>query len=342
MGSHSASEIVQSLADVTRHADNELLDISITSSLYELLTAEKILLYKIFYVKNSVLCYCSIEAVNDQARIMDRGIKSSKVDYSTIPSFDVCLNSKKLTKHVSDSGESTLLYPITDKHDNIISVFRIERSKNAPSICDRFISGCFQIYQNYLHLLRDSERDTLTGLLNRKTFDRNLQKICSQQIERKTNLVEQQETRKKAISTSHWLAITDIDFFKRVNDDFGHLYGDEVLLLLSNIMRETFRGVDVLFRFGGEEFVSILRSTDLDGATNALERFRKKVGKITISIGFIEISENSNPTEIMGNADEALYFSKNNGRNQTNQYEQLILDGKITKKLVVVDDIELF
>ena len=60
----------------------------------------------------------------------------------------------------------------------------------------------------------------------------------------------------------NWLAVIDIDHFKRINDEYGHLYGDEVLLLLSNIMRKVFRSYDKLFRFGGEEFVVILPSTD--------------------------------------------------------------------------------
>ena len=97
-------------------------------------------------------------------------------------------------------------------------------------------------------------------------------------------------------NSTHWLAVSDIDFFKRVNDDFGHLYGDEVLLLMANIMRETFRGTDILFRFGGEEFVIVLRSTNQQGAHQALERFRitveeydfPQVGNVTISIGYIE------------------------------------------------------
>jgi len=345
---HSAEEVIRSLADVTRHADKELLDISLASTLYELFKADRIVLYKIFYAGAQMECYVFVEVVDGKAKVMDVGIPSAQIDYSLIDNFAECLSRKKLTTDSGNDNKCTILYPVCDKLGKIISVFRIERAMALPTINQEFISGYFQIYQNYLNLLNDSERDTLTGLLNRRTFDRDLQKICSEHIAHNKVLLDDQKNRNQC--TSHWLAISDIDFFKRVNDDFGHLYGDEVLLLLANIMRETFRRIDVLFRFGGEEFVIILRSTTLDGAINAFERFRKKVeifefpkvGKVTISIGFIEISKNSIPTEILDNADEALYFSKDNGRNQINQYEQLILDGKVAKKLAVEDDIELF
>lgn len=349
MNKHSASHVIQSLADVTSHADRELLDISLTSTLYELLKTDKITLFKILHINNEIECYLSIEVDDGRAEIASGEKAHTQVDYSAIPSFDVCLEQKKsVTLSIGD--KCSILFPITDKLDNIISVFLIERSAHIPAVSDQFISGCFQIYQNYLNLLNDSERDTLTGLLNRRTFDRDLKKICSENIEQEGKVDEFSQRRDDEPPHSNWLAIADLDFFKRINDDFGHLYGDEVLILLANIMRQEFRGSDVLFRFGGEEFVIILRSTDLSGAKCALERFRKKVekfefpkvGQVTVSIGFIEISELSIPTEILGHADEALYFSKDNGRNQVNQYEQLVLDGKIDTMNEAEDDIELF
>jgi len=350
MGNYSASQVIQSLADVTRHADRELLDISLASTLYELLKADQIVHYKIIHSGELIECYRCIEVLDGKAKMMEVGMDSTRVDYLTIPGFEECINSGKSITDVSDMNKSIVFYPVADNHNNIIGIFQIERPANIPTISNKFISGYFQVYQNYLNLLNDSERDTLTGLLNRRTFERDLKKICAKQIDHVNDVDEHHEKRCQQQGVSHWLAITDIDFFKQVNDNFGHLYGDEVLLLLANIMRETFRGADVLFRFGGEEFVIILRSTNLEGANTALERFRTKVeafdfpkvGKVTISIGFIEISEHSIPTEILGNADEALYFSKDNGRNQVNQYEQLVLDEKVAKTGAAIDDIELF
>ncbi len=349
MGTISTNQVIKSLAHVTQHADREQLDINLAETLYHLLDVDKVLLYHLFKNKGQLECHCSIELSDGQTKINNAGVSFQPVPTKEIPGFERCLQEKISVSSRSEDGGYTSLFPIQDKHNHIISVFRLEQSENAEPIENEFISLYFQIYRNYLNLLIDSERDTLTGLLNRKTFDRDLTKIF---IEKRklSNNHERPQRRSESNKNTHWLAITDIDFFKRVNDDFGHLYGDEVLLLLANIMRETFRGVDILFRFGGEEFVIILRSTDLEGTHNALERFRTaveafkfpKVGKVTVSIGYVEITEQSIPTEILGFADEALYFSKDNGRNQLNQYEQLIESGKIAKQETPENDIELF
>jgi diguanylate cyclase (GGDEF)-like protein len=135
---------------------------------------------------------------------------------------------------------------------------------------------------------------------------------------------------------SQWLAVVDIDHFKRVNDKFGHLYGDEVLILVANILRASFRSHDRVFRFGGEEFVILLRSATLVDARMIFERFRAsvenyaipQVGKVTVSIGFASIGVET-PVVILGHADQALYHAKENGRNRVCYYDELRDQGLI-------------
>jgi diguanylate cyclase (GGDEF)-like protein len=146
-----------------------------------------------------------------------------------------------------------------------------------------------------------------------------------------------------------WLAVVDIDHFKMVNDRFGHLYGDEVLILVANILRSSFRSHDRIFRFGGEEFVVLLRSTSLSTAHKVFNRFRKnvedyyfpQVGQVTVSVGFVS-AENGSPVEVLGRADQALYFAKENGRNQVRYYDDLVAAGLLQTKQVSNDDVELF
>src|SRR5213076_2390666 len=105
-----------------------------------------------------------------------------------------------------------------------------------------------------------------------------------------------------------WLAVVDIDHFKRVNDKFGHLYGDEVLILIANLLQSSFRAHDRVFRFGGEEFVVLLRSTTLDNARKIIDRFRvnveayvfPQVGTVTVSVGFVSISGYESPVVTLG------------------------------------------
>ena len=81
--------------------------------------------------------------------------------------------------------------------------------------------------------------------------------------------------RRHDANPAYWLGVIDVDHFKRVNDNFGHLIGDEVLLLLSRLMRTCFRFHDRLYRFGGEEFVAVIRCESEDDALQAFERLRQ-------------------------------------------------------------------
>jgi diguanylate cyclase (GGDEF)-like protein len=239
--------------------------------------------------------------------------------------------------------------------DDVTSIFALHGREMQCQDNEGFISGYFQIYRNYLHLLDESEHDTLTGLLNRRTFEQNLAKILAEWHKDSDRQGEDSKElphrRQGEGGECNWLAVIDIDFFKRINDKFGHLYGDEVLVLLANIMRESFRGYDKLFRFGGEEFVAILRTTDQAGATHALDRFRQavaayafpQIGQVTVSIGFVEIAYQAIPTEVLGHADDALYYAKEHGRNRLCQYEVLVEAGEVKPTpFAEGEDAELF
>jgi len=201
-------------------------------------------------------------------------------------------------------------------------------------------SSFLKIYQNYLVLLNDNEHDTLTGLLNRKTFDQRILRVMK----------SFEESKRAADKHEHYcLAVLDIDHFKEINDQFGHLYGDEVLLLFARSMIKTFRESDLLFRYGGEEFVVVLKDAPLKKGLAVLERFRRavesypfpQVGKVTVSIGVVQIKENELPTTLIGCADQALYYAKEHGRNQVCAYDQLLALGKLTAQ-EFKNDAEIF
>lgn len=129
------------------------------------------------------------------------------------------------------------------------------------------------------------------------------------------------------------LIVIDIDHFKNINDEYGHLAGDEVLRQLSQrIVRHTRQGVDIAVRYGGEEFVIILPETHLHGAKVAAERLRRDIErqlitfdghtlKLTISLGVSSFPENgSEIQELFNHADHALYASKNEGRNRVTTF----------------------
>lgn len=174
-----------------------------------------------------------------------------------------------------------------------------------------------EIYGNLARMMDSRERDSLTGLLNRQTF---------------AMLFELTVSRLTAASSGQlYLAVLDIDHFKRINDNFGHLYGDEVLIHFSHLMERSFRHTDDLFRFGGEEFVVMLVSDGARGARTALDRFRHNVehydfpgvGEVTVSVGFVHCQPGMLPTTLVDKADRALYAAKDAGRNRIVDFAEL-------------------
>jgi diguanylate cyclase (GGDEF)-like protein len=147
----------------------------------------------------------------------------------------------------------------------------------------------------------------------------------------------------------YWLGVIDIDHFKQVNDQHGHLIGDEVLLLLSRVMRQSFRFLDKLYRFGGEEFVVLLRCPGEDGAMAALQRFRTqveayvfpRVQHVTVSVGFTDVRSGDTPPAAVERADMAVYYAKRHGRNQVRSHAALVREGELSD-LVQTSDVEFF
>jgi len=197
------------------------------------------------------------------------------------------------------------------------------------------IKNLLIIYHNQVFLHDTKERDVLTKLPNRQSFGSRLIQVCCY-------FKESQMQEKNS-----WIAMLDIDHFKQVNDTFGHLYGDEVLLIFSQLMEKKFRYNDFLFRFGGEEFVVILNLVSRENAEKVFYDFREliasydfpTVGKVTVSIGVEHIGTNVIPTTLLDRADKALYYAKEHGRNKVVFYKDVKEEQDNTE---VINDIEIF
>lgn len=238
---------------------------------------------------------------------------------------------------------------VVDK--TVLFLLDIRRSK-IPSPQYTLLGHLLAFFTHHLSLIEYSETDSLTRLLNRKTFDEHMFHILGQA---KADATENTDLPRRRMGsegdTRHYLAVADIDHFKRVNDTYGHLIGDEVLILVARLMRESLRLDDQLFRFGGEEFVAILQPATMKAAEEVLQRVRRTIeayafpqaGHITLSIGFTAINSQDTPTRLLDRADEALYFAKDNGRNQIHAYENLVAAGLLLGTDVnTASNLELF
>lgn len=172
-----------------------------------------------------------------------------------------------------------------------------------------------QLRDNLDSIHRETVTDALTGLTNRRGFDLAL-----------TQALDQAES----LGQSLCLLMADLDYFKRINDTYGHMTGDQILRLTARCIRDTVKGKDTAARFGGEEFAVVLPNTDIEGARVVGEQIRKSVeskkvvkrstgeslGSVTISIGIAQYDGMDTAESLIERADQCLYAAKNAGRNQ--------------------------
>ena len=154
-------------------------------------------------------------------------------------------------------------------------------------------------------------RDVLTEIPNRLSYEERLKLELANFRRNKSPFV---------------LVVWDIDFFKKVNDIYGHAAGDQVLKLVASILNKNMRETDFIARYGGEEFVSLLPATDINAAQMVTDKlreliatsnfhFRDEAVKITVSAGYAEVKENEDGENLFIRADKALYKAKESGRN---------------------------
>jgi len=170
--------------------------------------------------------------------------------------------------------------------------------------------------QEHLETVRtESLTDPLTTLANRKSFD-----------DAFIRAISDAHARNESLS----LLITDVDHFKKFNDTFGHLTGDQVLRLVAMSVKQNVKGQDIAARYGGEEFAVVLPNTTLRAAITVGDHIRRAVmakelmkrstgehlGRVTISVGVAVLRPDDTPQTLIERADACLYAAKRNGRNQ--------------------------
>jgi len=207
-------------------------------------------------------------------------------------------------KVISECHEEQINLPaLTEKFDEIQN-----HMKNEVSKANEIIS---QLTSQVKALEETSNLDSLTRVYNRRALSTYLDSICSNEHQPE-NL--------------HVL-IMDIDDFKHINDNYGHIAGDKVLIFVAHMLKKTLRDGDKVFRYGGEEFLVVLNRLDDEQCKNISERllelirhnklfYKGKGLRVTKSLGATRFTKGDTPTSLISRADKALYKAKNAGKNQ--------------------------
>jgi len=340
--------LVDNLANLTTHKDRDELELALVSTIRDLLLPLTISICRSVGEQDDERWFTCTRLGPGELVPM---IESEWSNFDLLPRLSdhplrqQAVDSQQVTRQIGQPHIT--VFPLSKNLDSR-RVLEIHSDNPLAEESVRLVSGVLRLYSNFQSLLDYGERDTLTELLNRKTFDGAFMKATIEQ--NKIEGQDQEDRRDVSDTGSYWLAMIDIDHFKRVNDTYGHLIGDEVLLLLARLMRTCFRFHDQLYRFGGEEFVVLMRCKTETDAGNALERLRAnterhlfpQVGHITISIGFSEVRTGDTPSGAFERADKAVYHAKGNGRNRVCSHATLVAQGALVEQAANVGDVELF
>jgi diguanylate cyclase len=172
-----------------------------------------------------------------------------------------------------------------------------------------------QLHRELEKSQQEAHTDSLTGLINRRGLEKRF---------------ELERIRAKQNNIPFSIIMIDIDYFKKVNDTYGHLVGDSLLRGISNILKKQLRRNDIAARYGGEEFLILLPESDLAGASAVAGKIQKglstkewklkesgeNMGSITVSMGIAIYAMNESGDAMIKRADDALYMAKTSGRNQ--------------------------
>ncbi len=239
--------------------------------------------------------------------------------------------------HCNDeSSERYVCAPII-RQGNLLGFLHVRSEQHVHEKWDSLVRTVLGVADQLSHVLtslilreslqQQAVRDVLTGLFNRRFLDETLQREL---------------TRARRGQETIAIAMIDIDFFKKVNDTYGHSAGDTVLETIANHMQNHVRASDIVGRFGGEEFMIIMPDTDQSGAVQRLETMREliatstiahqqlRIGPVTISIGIAFCLPSSQPdltaAALIEMADKALYQSKQQGRNRLTVFSSNIIE----------------
>lgn len=341
--------VVEQIAEITGFKDRDVMDVTMVVAMRDMLSPLSVSIYRAVGTAEDQR-WMTRARLGAEDAVATADPLSTPLDQlpalAEFPARMASLQQHEL-REVTAGGDFTCYFPLVSEHDGDGVLEIVTRTRLSPAE-QRTVSAIVKVYHNFQGLLDYSERDSLTGLLNRKTFDGSFLKLLGAGGALPTAVAT--GDRRHEVSASYWLGVIDIDHFKRVNDNFGHLIGDEVLLLLSRLMRACFRFHDRLYRFGGEEFVVLLRADGVTDAAAAFDRLRvqcrqyafPQVGQVTLSIGFTAIRPGDTPAGAFDRADKAVYHAKHHGRDQVHGFERLVSEGHLQEVDDKESDVELF
>lgn len=340
--------LIEHLVKLTDHRDRDLLELALSKALIDLIPIRRVLVSKVVS-EEGIKRWMDVTVLD--ARGGGKVTDPLRVDFQTLPLLEdnrdrLRAIQTKTRIEIAWAGEHgpriSYLPLFSDAVSSDEGVLEIHSDNPLRPEHLYIIDQISRVFRNMYRLLAYSDRDALTGLLNRKSLDdtfysavlEELGEIESPTADRHANHIAGQERRHR-VPPNYWLGTISVDHFGSINDQNGHLISEEVLLLVARIMNNTFRTYDRLYRFGGEQFAVLMHCPDEALVHAAFERFRAniekfnfpQVGRITICGGFTRLTPDDNPSTALERAERAVDYAQHHGHNKVFSHADLVRKG---------------
>lgn len=341
--------LTEHIIKLTDHRDRELLDLTLAKALIDLLRMDRLVIARVVSEEG-------VKRWLDVASLDVRGggkvVDPLRVDFQSLRELNDererlrCLQEGGLVEYAwaGEDGPRISYLPLfagtTIDDEGVIEVHA--GGPLSPGHL-QVIEDMVHVYRNMYKLLAYSDRDALTGLLNRKALDDTFYSAVLEEmdhgLEGETAVLEASvlpvAERRHRVPPNYWLGTVTVDNFGVITDKSGHLIAEEVLLLVARIMNNTFRTYDRIYRLGGEEFAVLMHCPEEALVLAAFERFRvnmekfnfPQVGRVTACAGFTRVTAEDSPNTTLERAERAVDYAQRNGRNQVHSHDDLVRRG---------------
>ncbi|KRH99791.1 diguanylate cyclase [Curvibacter sp. PAE-UM] len=338
--------LTEHLIKLTDHRERDLLELTLTKALIDLVPIQRVVIARVSTEDNEKRW---LDIVSLDARGGGKVVDPLRIDFQSLPRLEDAydrLRSLRGRQEIEvawagEDGPRIYYLPLfaDSRADDEQGVIEIHSAGVLAPEDRQTIEQLHHIYRNMYTLLAYSDRDALTGLLNRKSLDDTFYSAVLEELdgilEDAKNEPSPGKERRHRVPPNYWLGTITIDNFHLLNDKHGHLIMEEVTLLVARIMNSTFRTHDRLYRFGGEQFAVLFHCPEEALALGAFERMRAnvekfsfpQVGRVTVSSGFTRVLADDSPSTALERTEQAIDFAQKNGRNKVCSHLDLVRRG---------------
>ena len=344
------SKLIEHIVKLTDHRDRDFLELTLSKALIDLLPIQRIVIARVMSEEGDRRW---LEVARLDAKGGGKLVDPLHVDFATLARLDdapdrlQCLERREMVEiaWAGEEGPRINMLPLfSDSRQDDEGVIEVHSEAVLTSDELLVIEQLRRIYRNMYTLLEYSDRDALTGLLNRKSLDDAFYSAVLEDLDGVTGVPPDAsaaqglaQDRRHRVPANYWLGSASIDNFDLIHERHGPLIAQEVLLLVARVMNNTFRTYDRIYRFGGEHFGVLMHCPDEALVLAAFERFRlnvkksslPQVGRVSVSCGFTTVLADDSPISALEKTQRAVDSAHASGGNQVCSHLRLVRSGAL-------------